>query len=513
MFNRDFYPTPPAVIDQMTEGLHLEGATVLEPSAGKGNIVQYLLNMGAEVIACEKDPELKKILQTKCKVIADDFLTVTSDQVSHIRYIVMNPPFSADEQHINHAWEIAPPGCKIVALCNSATLENVYSAGRKKLEKIIEESGTTQDMGDCFSDSERKTGVNVTMIRLDKPGGGYEQEFEGFFTDEEEEAQENGIMSYNVIRDLVNRYVGAVKIYDKQLSAAIELNSLLSSFYGTGIGFQCTEKGAPKARADFKKDLQKAGWNWIFEKMNLQKYATRGLKADINKFVEQQQNIPFTMKNIYRMLDIVIGTASQRMDKAIEEVFEKVTKHCEDNKYGLPGWKTNSHYLLTKKFILDGLTSHSWTRGWEIIHYSERYELIDDLHKALCYITGEDYDEIGSIWGINFRYEKDEKGNDTKKRIYNEYNSWIDFGMFRLKGFKKGTLHMEFKDEEVWAKFNQRVAKIKGYPLFEAKQQTAYQNRQTGRAQQGKASGWKGGAAQPKGEPKQATILFSAKIA
>lgn len=502
MFNRDFYPTPPAVIDQMTEGLHLEGATVLEPSAGKGNIVQYLLNRGAEVIACEKDPELKKILQTKCKVIADDFLTVTSDQVSHVRYIVMNPPFSADEQHINHAWEIAPPGCKIVALCNSATLENVYSAGRKKLEKIIEESGTTQDMGDCFSDSERKTGVNVTMIRLDKPGGGYEQEFEGFFTDEEEEAQENGIMSYNVIRDLVNRYVGAVKIYDKQLSSAIELNGLLSSFYGTGIGFQCTEKGAPKARADFKKDLQKAGWNWIFEKMNLQKYATRGLKADINKFVEQQQNIPFTMKNIYRMLDIVIGTASQRMDKAIEEVFEKVTKHCEDNKYGLPGWKTNSHYLLSRRFIfpyIGSIDAYRWRSNYETYTmYRSDAELIEDLEKALCYITGENWDDIITL---------------PSSTNNNQYGQWYSCHFFKYKAFKKGTLHMEFKDEEVWAKFNQRVAKIKGYPLFEAKQQTAYQNRQTGRAQQSKASGWKGGAAQPKGEPKQATILFSAKIA
>ena len=503
MFNRDFYPTPPAVIEQMIEGLHLEGATVLEPSAGKGNIVQYLLNMGAEVIACETDPELKKILQTKCKVIADDFLTVTSDQVSHIKYIVMNPPFSADEKHINHAWEIAPAGCKIIALCNSATLENVYSAGRKRLENIIEESGTTIDMGDCFSDSERKTGVNVTMIRLDKPGGGYEQEFEGFFTEEEEEAQENGIMSYNVIRDLVNRYVGAVKIYDKQLSAAVELNSLLSSFYGTGIGFQCTEKGAPKARADFKKDLQKAGWAWIFEKMNLQKYATRGLKADINKFVEQQQNIPFTMKNIYRMLDIVIGTASQRMDKAIEEVFDKITSHSEENKKGLPGWKTNSHYLLSRRFIfpyIGSIDAYGWRSNYETYTiYRSDCELIEDLEKALCYITGENWDEIQTIYG---------SGRNTP------YGEWCDnTTFFRYKGFKKGTLHVEFKDEEVWAKFNQRVAKIKGYPLFEAKQQTAYQNRQTGRAQQGKASGWKGGQAQPKGEPKQASILFTAKIA
>lgn len=29
------------------------------------------------------------------------------------------------------------------------------------------------------------------------------------------------------------------------------------------------------------------------------------------------------------------------------------------------------------------------------------------------------------------------------------------------------TGHFEFKDAEVWARFNQHIARIKGYPLFE----------------------------------------------
>jgi hypothetical protein len=57
---------------------------------------------------------------------------------------------------------------------------------------------------------------------------------------------------------------------------------------------------------------------------------------------------------------------------------------------------------------------------------------------------------------------------------------------FKYKGYKNGNMHYEFKDAEVWARFNQRVAKLKGFPLYEAKQQTAYQDRQTGRATQEK---------------------------
>src|SRR3990167_7680119 len=124
MFNKDFFPTPEAVALQMLEGYDVAGKVVLEPSAGKGDIIDVLQSQGAEVIACETNKDLQKIVKSKCKLIAEDFLTVEAAQVSHISFIVMNPPFSADEKHILHAWEIAPAGCVILALCNLATVEH-----------------------------------------------------------------------------------------------------------------------------------------------------------------------------------------------------------------------------------------------------------------------------------------------------------------------------------------------------------------------------------------------------
>ncbi|MDO5526761.1 MAG: DNA methyltransferase, partial [Prevotella sp.] len=101
--NPDFYPTPNEVIEQMMLGENIIGKTILEPSAGKGNIVDWLkINGAGEVIACEKDPNIRKLLNYKCEIIADDFLTVTAEQVSHIDYIIMNPPFSVGARHILH---------------------------------------------------------------------------------------------------------------------------------------------------------------------------------------------------------------------------------------------------------------------------------------------------------------------------------------------------------------------------------------------------------------------------
>ncbi len=483
--NKDFFPTPLEVINIMMEGETIENKTFLEPSAGKGNIVDYLLEQGAKnVLTCEINEDLRKIIQTKCKLIGADFLQLTSDKISHVDYIVMNPPFTADETHILHAYSIAPSECTIIALCNTQTIENPFSKSRKELVTVVENNGSSINLGDCFSESERKTGVQVSLIKIKKAGNDYKTEFEGFFTDEEPEgAGSIGVMSYNVVRDLVNRYVSAVKIYDKQLDAGKEMNSLISSFYGEGLAFTCTEKGAPKLREEFKKDLQKAGWKFIFAEMNLTKTTTRGLTEDINKFVEEQTNIPFTMKNIYAMLYLVNQTTGQRMDKAILEVFDRVTSHHHDNRHNIKGWKTNSHFLVGRKFILPNIVSPEKSYGYKSSCYTSLNHswdgVIPDFEKALCYVTGTAYETT----------ETDCSGKKVKEYLNtvnssidrNIYGGWYTSHFFKYKAYKNGNMHFEFVDEKVWNLFNQRVAKLKGYPLYEKKEQTAYQNRQTGR--------------------------------
>ncbi len=137
------------------------------------------------------------------------------------------------------------------------------------------------------------------------------------------------------------------------------------------------------------------------------------------------------------------------------EVFEKLTEHYHENRYNVEGWKTNSHYLVNMKFIMPYLASVDYGGKMGISHSAgSRQELIEDFQKALCYITGRDYDEIGNMWSFF-----------SGKKC--EFNTWYEWGFFRVKGFKKGTMHFTFKDQDVWAKFNQQIARIKGYPLFE----------------------------------------------
>lgn len=513
--NIDFYPTPHEVIEKMLHGVDLDGKTVLEPEAGRGDVVDYMTEQGAKVVACEKDENLRKILDGKCILIGEDFLKLESHQISHIDLIVMNPPFSSGGHHILHAFKIAPPGCYIIALGNMEWIDNPYSKSRKELLAVIQTHGDYENIGECFKYADRKTDVVVALMRIRKPAQNYEQEFEGFFMEDEEEAKTGaGLMPYNAVRDLVNRYVESIKIYDKQLETAVQLDNVMGDYFvdevddqddnrynkSISISITVTQGGVPVQREEFKKRLQKSGWRWIFKRMNLEKLSTKQLKEDINKFVEQQVKVPFTMRNIYRMIEIVVATTSQRMDKAITEVFEKVASHTHDNKYNLPGYKTNSHYLLTRKFILES-------------YYRDE---IEDMTKALCWITGKDYNDIINL--DNFirhkhfildrngvflrkkdsdyvihhcfndydvekykRHERELKENPGSKlhTPSKGYGEWFEWGFFRVKRFKKGTYHFEFKNEDDWALFNQHIARIKGYPLPEKKEKTKYQRRQT----------------------------------
>ena len=50
MFNPEFYPTPAEVIEIMLQGEEIENKTILEPSAGKGDIVDYLNEYAAKKV-------------------------------------------------------------------------------------------------------------------------------------------------------------------------------------------------------------------------------------------------------------------------------------------------------------------------------------------------------------------------------------------------------------------------------------------------------------------------------
>ena len=460
-FGVDFYPTTKEVIERMLATTHVAGKIVLEPSAGSGNIVDYVKQAGAkDVIACELDNNLRKVLSGKCHVIDTDFLNVTADKISHVDFIIMNPPFSKQEEHILHAWDIAPSGCQIISLCNSTMVKNQYTRIRTQISEIIKQNGRFELFGECFSNADRRTDVDVACIHMYKPATG-EDEFTGYFDlhdYEQDEINGSGIIRYDFVQDVVSRYVEAVQMFDEVDSANKRISNAIAGVSPRfSISFGATvsrnESFQTITREVFKKELQKSAWTHLFSLFNMHKYITKGVLADINKFVEQQVHVPFTVRNVYLMIQLIAGTHSQRMDKVLCEAFDTICQFSAENSTAGEGWRTNTDFLINKKFIMPHVCEYDkWNDGYVQMHYRQRCDDINDIVKALCHLSGQPYDEsydsqLRPFFKIN-------------KVIWGE---WIDWKFFRVKGFKKGTLHLEFLDEDLWRKFNQRVAEIRGW--------------------------------------------------
>ena len=459
MFDKEFYPTPVEAIDLMQ--LDCTGKVILEPHAGKGDIVDYCYNNGAkEVISFEINEDLQKIVNKKSRLIGSDFFTCTAEQISHVNAIYMNPPFSNADKHILHAWNVAPEGCEIVALCNYQTIERGYNY--RALSNLIKQYGTAENIGDCFSTAERKTGIDIGLIKLYKPVTSKDFDFEGFYMEEDEEEENGeGIMQYNEVRALVNRYVGIMKSFDRMKEQVDYLNSITSQIGLSKVDLMVGHEKNVTTKEEFSKIVQKRSWNYIFDKMNMQKYVTSGVMKDINKFVENQEKVPFTMRNIYKMLQIIVGTRQQSYNRALEEAVDNFTRHTHENRFGVEGWKTNTGHMLNKKFICEGVAELSYGGNLQIRYNSFNGQRLDDLTKVLCNVTGTDYGTIGTLHRFNY----DNKEGVQKFKL--ETNTWFDWGFFQIKLFKKGTIHLKFRELEDWYRLNKAYGELKGFVLPE----------------------------------------------
>ena len=171
-----FFPTPRPVIDLMIERAELEPEhTILEPSAGKGDIADAIMEQlpNASVKCIEIVMKLREILVAKGYdvKVGGDFLDHTP--LRPWDRILMNPPFEKgqDADHIRHAFECLAPGGRMVALCSSGPFFRNDGKSQAFREWIQDVNALVEDVSaNSFngSDAFRRTGVSIKMLVITK---------------------------------------------------------------------------------------------------------------------------------------------------------------------------------------------------------------------------------------------------------------------------------------------------------------------------------------------------------
>ncbi|MEM6734503.1 MAG: DUF4942 domain-containing protein [Bacteroidota bacterium] len=482
MFSSTFYPTPKEVIEKMlapyvVEGrwgtnYRLSGLSILEPSAGKGNILDFIedvtTNRSTKLYACEIEPELKYILQEKgYRVLADDFLNYSGDYFFDL--VVMNPPFNTATKHILKAWEILSSG-EIVALCNIETIRNPFNKERQLLKNLIESFGCVEHIGKVFlnNEAERKTSTECSIVRLKKVADKNPLEFDFSKLNAEsgeeelnEDTLKNQVARRNIIHNMEAQYKKMKSLFVEYMKVRQALNfysnSILTQYnYPIKMADEAIEKSNSKAQAynHFNDDLKQEIWKTVFSKTKVEKFMTKKVRKNFDSFTKSQGYMDFNLDNIDSLVEMIFENRHTIMEQAIIDVFDIMTKYHKKNRCHIEGWKTNDKWKVNRKVILPNAlkfnTQDYKTYGskFQVDYYSESDLL--DIDKALCYLTGTPYEfcvPINSALSERFKLIGNIRPGDY-------FDNATESTFFNIKFFKKGTIHVEFKDRLVWELFN-----------------------------------------------------------
>lgn len=496
IFDTEYFPTPDNVISQMVMPYksNIKKLQILEPSAGTGSILDYLANSYSckvpkeSLYAVEINPELVMVLQGKgYKILADDFLSYKPTHTFDL--VVMNPPFSNGDEHLLHAWDFMFTG-DIVCLLNAETIRNPYTAKRKRLASIIEQNGSVQYLGKCFRGASRQTNVEVAMVRLHK-----NVEDARWHIDFGDGAKVDGVPDFKeavssgselAIVDKLGDYLHA---WDKAQEAAIEfikarkkLEFYVTAFMGAEdvsklVGEQMAAmKGSDNAMQvaynTFLNTAKSKAWKQIISNLGMEKYMTANLRKTFDQFCESQGAYELNRENIYKLIQFVCLNSQNILKKAVVDVYDMFTKFHKDNTEHTEGWKTNSQFKVNKKIILPCFVSSEWSGHFRADW--NRYSEYRDIDKVMCFISGLPYENLNSLSEqgkekLNqmggYKFEREATVEDYEHLSLEKAITFVRVGdsslheseFFNFRCYKKGTLHIIFKSEDLWARFNLAV--------------------------------------------------------
>ena len=479
--NEDYYPTPAELADKMVAMADLKRVHfVLEPSAGKGDLVtaienkmryagysEYTDKHGSQVeIDCiEQDSNLQNLLKGAGKrLVYDDFLNF--ETFKRYDLILMNPPFSAGDRHLLKALKMIENGGQVVCLLNAETLKNPYSNIRKELmEKLVQLDAEIEYLDGMFTDAERSTAVEVALVYVDIPA----REPVSLILDSLEKAPEQDLTEftahkeitfYELLKRMVYQFNLEAKAGIKLINEYCRLKPYLMSrldmekdkYAGPIFEIRFNDKDWDCGRAAnmvnaYLKKLRYKYWYALGDNPDFRAQLTSNLAEIYYGKLLELSDYDFNLHNIEQVNKELQSKMTAAVEDTILALFDELSEkyswypECQKNIHYYNGWRTNIAHMINRKVILPVQTMHSWKNEIDVSRY-ETVRKLNDIEKVMDYLNDgrvAPYTNIDTVlWSAQH--------NGMTRNIESKY--------FMLTFYKKGTVHITFKDAELLKKFN-----------------------------------------------------------
>lgn len=480
-FNEEFYPTPKSLLNKIFDGVDWKQVdTILEPSAGKGDIIEFIQNSeeahryhhNFEIDCIEKDPNLQAVLKQKgFRLVHDDFFTFHTWKQYDL--IVMNPPFSCGDKHLLNALKLQEDGGNVICILNAETLKNPYSITRQALALRLEDlHANVSYMQNEFVSAERKTSVEIAVVKVSIPK---KERDSRIFS----ELRESKQMSEQTVQEQTslaeNDYIkAAMKQFELETEAGIRLIReyqamkpyMLRSLSGDNfvkndsILYLTMDKYSPCSpevtENEFLKVVRLKYWTSIFNDSRFTGHMTSNLLSEYRTQIDKLADYDFSCFNIKTIQADIAKKLVKGVEECIVKLFDELSfQYSYSDELGrnihyYNGWKTNKAWIINKKVILPWM--NAWGR-FNGLYDPASYEIIEklaDIEKALDYLSGSS----GNERGIRETLHEAEKIGQTKK---------IPLKYFTVTFYKKGTCHIEFTNLELLKKLNIFGSQQKGW--------------------------------------------------
>lgn len=494
----EFYPTPESLVKKMLDGIDWNCiGTILEPSAGKGDILReiareehkYRCGKDFDVDCIEIDPNLRQILKYNFSaerqnqfdrwedeeyntffdngihIVHDDFLTY--NPFKHYDLVIMNPPFSNGDKHLLKALQMQEKGGNIICLLNAETIKNPYTETRRELLKQLEKhNAIIEYIDNAFMSAERKTGVEVALIKVAIESVSEESEIYNRMKEAERVEDFNPEATELEVTDYIKAAVNQFNVEVKSGLELIRQYKALVPYMQNSFDDDSFSK-KPILRLvnnydrsyydcvpinDYLKDVRLKYWRALLSNPKFTGKLTSTLQDEYRKKVDRLKNYDFSEFNIYTLSAEMNAQIKTGIETEIVKMFDRLTEthsyypEFSKNRHYYNGWKTNSAYAINKKVILPcyGVFSE-WSDRVDC--YSAR-KVLEDIERILNFLDGNMTAEVNSwdILEIHFA-----TGN-TKN---------IPLKYFKATFYKKGTVHLTFTCPELIRRFNIYAAQNK----------------------------------------------------
>ncbi len=492
MFNKDFYPTPKTLALRMFNKVDFTRVqSILEPSAGKGDLIDslgdfryhYDARRNQEIFAIEIELELQAVLKDKdINVIDSDFLQHQSTM--YFDLVMANFPFSDGERHLTKALDMLYSG-QIVCLLNAQTIKNPFSNERKALVKRLSDlDADIEYIEDAFRDAERKTGVEVALIyvsikhdiEMDLCTGMSEERSKEMPNIEEQ----NELATRNHYANLVSDFNRTFELVNQQMLDFYKNYKHVSKYLSLNVVreddnyLDDLNKKLKRQHNRFVKAIKGDFWEKVTDLPEIKKYLPSKQRKLMASNSETFLCKEFTQANIHQFAMNLIADFPKHIDDAIVDVFEELTRYAlKDTRWHgdeyatsihyFNAWKTNSGYKINKKVIFPAMRS-----SWDVSHSRLggcSQGLLEDIELIMSYFKPKQGDWSGIVEICN-------------RMLLMGQNRKIETEYLYVSVFKKGTIHLEFKDLDLLRRFNIEACKRKAFlPMDYAEQ--AYQDLST----------------------------------